>query len=50
MSMRISAVHGLLLPDDALAKRIFHLEQLVALAFEHLVDGHAGPQGECPAT
>ena len=32
-----------LLTDDALRQRIFHLEKLVALAFEHLVDRHARP-------
>ena len=35
--------HGLSLADHAFAERFFHLQQLVALAFEHLVDRHAGP-------
>ena len=33
----------LVLADDALAKRLFHLEELVALASHHLVDRNAGP-------
>ena len=38
--------HGrdrLVLPDDALADGFFHLEELLALALEHLFDGHARP-------
>ncbi len=32
-----------LLPDDALLQTLFHLHQFLALAFEHLRDGNAGP-------
>ena len=35
--------HGLVLADDALADRLLHLQQLLALAFEHLRDRNAGP-------
>ena len=38
--------HGanrLVLADDALGELQLHLDQLVAFALEHLVDGHAGP-------
>src|SRR5271166_356369 len=35
--------HGLLLADDALHDLLLHLEELLALAFEHLVDRHARP-------
>ncbi len=35
--------HRLVLADDALLQRIFHLEELVLLAFQHLVDRDAGP-------
>ena len=36
-------LHGLALADDALAELVFHAQQLVALAFQHLVDRNAGP-------
>ena len=35
--------HCFLLTDDALRQSVLHLEKLVALAFEHLVDRHARP-------
>ena len=38
-----TAAHRLLLADDALGQLVLHVEQLVALAFEHLVDRDAGP-------
>ena len=38
-----TAVTASALADDALADLLFHLQQLVALALEHLVDRHAGP-------
>jgi hypothetical protein len=34
------------LPDDARADHLFHLEQLLALAFQHLVDRNAGPAAD----
>ena len=34
---------GLLLADDALFEPLLHLDQLLALAFEHPGDGNAGP-------
>ena len=37
------SVHGFALADDALGELVFHLQQLLALAFEHLVDRDAGP-------
>ena len=36
-------LHRLALADDALAELVFHAQQLVALAFQHLVDRNAGP-------
>ena len=36
-------VHGLALADDALAELVLHAQKFFALAFEHLVDGDAGP-------
>ena len=36
-------LHGLVLADDALAELVFHVHELLALAFEHLVDRDAGP-------
>ena len=33
----------LVLADHALGQRLLHAQQLVALAFEHAVDGNAGP-------
>ena len=36
-------LHRLALADDALGELVFHAQQLVALAFEHLVDRNAGP-------
>ena len=33
----------LVLADDPPAQRIFHMEELLALALQHLVDGNAGP-------
>jgi hypothetical protein len=38
-----TACHRLALADDALGELIFHAQQLVALAFQHLVDRNAGP-------
>ena len=35
--------HRLVLTDDTRFQRLFHLEQLFALAFQHLVDRNAGP-------
>jgi hypothetical protein len=35
--------HRLVLTDHALVQRLFHAQQLVALAFEHLGDRNAGP-------
>ncbi len=35
--------HRFRLPDHALCQALFHAQQLVLLAFEHPVDGHAGP-------
>ena len=32
-----------LLADDALAELLFHAQQLFFLAFQHLLDRHAGP-------
>src|SRR6185437_7565209 len=40
---RRNGYDGFLLPDDALRQRVLHLQELVALAFEHLVDRHARP-------
>ena len=37
------SLHGLALADDAPGDLVFHAEQLVALAFQHLVDRNAGP-------
>ena len=34
---------GLVLADDALRQRLFHTQELVALALQHLVDGDPGP-------
>ena len=34
--------HGLVLADDALVQRVFHLQQLFALALHHLGDRNAG--------
>ena len=34
---------GLLLPDDAQAQVIFHVEQLLGLRLQHVADGDAGP-------
>ena len=36
-------VHRLVLADDALGELVLHAQQLVALAFQHLVDRNAGP-------
>ena len=36
-------LHRLALADDALADLVFHAQQLVALALQHLVDRNAGP-------
>ncbi len=36
-------VHGLRLADDPLGEIVLHAQQLVALAFQHLVDRDAGP-------
>ena len=36
-------LHGLALADDALGQILLHVQQLLALALEHLVDRHAGP-------
>jgi hypothetical protein len=36
-------LHRLALADDALGDLVFHAQQLVALAFQHLVDRNAGP-------
>ena len=36
-------LHGFVLADDALADLLLHLEQLLALAFQHAVDRNAGP-------
>ena len=38
-----TAMHRLVLPDDAAHDLLLHLEEFFALAFEHLVDRHAGP-------
>ncbi len=38
-----TAVHRLVLADDALGQRLLHLQELFALALQHLVDRHAGP-------
>ena len=35
--------HGLFLAHDALAEILLHLQKLLALAFQHLVDRNAGP-------
>ena len=45
-----SAGHRLVLADDAARDLLLHLEELLALAFEHLVDGHAGPAHTTCAT
>ncbi len=34
---------GFILTDHAAAQHIFHAQQLVAFAFQHLVDRNAGP-------
>ena len=34
---------GFVLTDDAPAELVLHMQQLLALAFEHLVDRNAGP-------
>ena len=36
-------MHGLLLADDAFRQLVLHLEQFVALAFQHFIDRHARP-------
>ena len=36
-------LHRLGLADDALAELLLHAQELLALAFEHPVDRHAGP-------
>ena len=36
-------MHGFSLPNHALAEAVFHAQQFVLFALEHLVDGHAGP-------
>ena len=36
-------LHGLGLADDALGELLLHVQQLLALAFEHAVDRNAGP-------
>ncbi len=36
-------VDRLALADDALGQRVLHLEELLALALEHAIDGNAGP-------
>src|SRR3546814_5854837 len=36
-------LHGIGLADHALADFLLHLEQLLALALQHLVDWNAGP-------
>jgi hypothetical protein len=38
-----TALQRLLLADHALAQLVFHAQQLLALAFQHLVHRHAGP-------
>ena len=38
-----NSLHGIGLPDHAVADHCFHLEELFALAFHHLVDGNARP-------
>ncbi|MNS52490.1 hypothetical protein D3C72_852070 [compost metagenome] len=38
-------LNGLALPDNGLGKLVFHAQQLVALAFQHLVDRNARPAG-----
>ena len=38
----------LALADDALAERLLHAQELLALALEHLVDRHAGPARHDP--
>ena len=37
---------GLVLTHHATAERGFHLEQFLAFALQHLVDGHAGPAAD----
>jgi len=37
--------HGFVLTDDASVQHVFHAQQLVALAFEHLGDRDTGPLG-----
>src|SRR3546814_5107562 len=39
-------LHGLRLPDDALAQFRFHGEQLLPFTLHHLVDGNAGPAAD----
>ena len=41
-----TATQGFLLADHALAQCVFHGEQLLALALQHLLDRHAGPAGD----
>ena len=36
-------MHGFVLADHARVQRVFHAQQFVALAFEHLADRNAGP-------
>ena len=38
-------LHSFVLADDAVFERGLHVEQLLALAFQHLVDRDAGPAG-----
>src|SRR3546814_18707159 len=40
---RSHGLHGIGLADHALADFLLHLEQLLALALQHLVDWNAGP-------
>ena len=38
--------HRIVLADHARADRLFHLEQLLALALQHPVDRHPGPAAD----
>ena len=40
---KFDGAHGCRLTDDTFGERLLHVKKLLLLAFEHLVDGHAGP-------